>query len=72
MAKRSQGNITIAPIEEIKTGLSVKEIASRGTAASMTPSERFETILDAHIRLKAGFMVRTLLRKPGFANHFAG
>jgi len=62
----------MAPIEEIKTGLSVKEIASRGTAASITPSERLETMLDAHIRLNAGFMTPTLLRWPSFTNYFAG
>ena len=61
IAKSSQGSITIAPIAEIKTGLSVNEIASSGTAASMTPSERFETMLEVHIRLNAGFITRTLL-----------
>jgi hypothetical protein len=56
IAKSSQGNITIAPINEIKTGLSVKEMASKGTAVSITPSARFEIMLDAHIRLNAGFI----------------
>jgi hypothetical protein len=56
IAKRSQGSITIAPINEINTGLSVKEMASNGTAASITPSARFEIMLDAHIRLNAGFI----------------
>ena len=56
IAKRSQGSITIAPIKEIKTGLSVKEMASKGTAASITPSARFEIMLEAHIRLNAGFI----------------
>ena len=51
----------MAPIVEIKTGLSVNEIASSGTATTITPSERFETMLDVHIRLNAGFMTRTLL-----------
>ena len=58
IAKSNQGSITIAPIAAIKTGLSVKEIASNGTAASITPSERFETILEAQIRLNAGPIVK--------------
>jgi hypothetical protein len=50
----------MAPIAEIKTVLSVKEMASKGAAAIKMPSERFETMLDAHIRLKAGPMPATL------------
>jgi len=40
--------------------LSVRVIARRGAAAIKIPSERFETILDAHMRLKAGPMPATL------------
>jgi hypothetical protein len=53
--------MTIAPIAAIKTGLSVKEIASRGTAAIITPSARLETMLEAQIRLNAGPITPTLL-----------
>jgi hypothetical protein len=60
MANNSQGNITIAPIAEIKTVLSVRVIARRGAAAIRIPSERFETMLDAHMRLNAGPMPATL------------
>jgi hypothetical protein len=60
MAKSSHGSITIAPIAEIKTVLSVREIASKGAAAMRIPSERFETMLEAHMRLNAGPMPSTL------------
>jgi hypothetical protein len=60
MAKSSQGNITIAPMIEINTVLSVKVIASKGAAAIRTPSARFETMLPAHKRLNAGPMPATL------------
>ena len=62
IAKSSQGNITIAPIAEIKTVLSVRVIASRGAAAMRTPSAKFETKLLAHKRLNAGPMARTLVQ----------
>jgi hypothetical protein len=45
---------------EINTVLSVKVIASKGAAAIRTPSARFETMLPAHKRLKAGPMPATL------------
>jgi hypothetical protein len=54
IAKSSQGNITMAPITEIKTVLSVKVIASSGAAAIKTPSAKLETKLLAHKRLNAG------------------
>jgi hypothetical protein len=60
IAKSNQGNITIAPIAEIKTVLSVKVIARSGAAAIKIPSDRLETMLDAHMRLKAGPMTATL------------
>jgi hypothetical protein len=60
IAKKSHGSITIAPIAEIRTVLSVNVMAKRGTAAPKTPSARFETILAAHIRLNAGPMSKTL------------
>jgi hypothetical protein len=60
IANNNQGNITIAPMAEIKTVLSVKVIARSGAAAIKIPSERFETMLDAHMRLKAGPMPVTL------------
>jgi hypothetical protein len=50
----------MAPIAEIKTVLSVREIASNGAAAIRIPSERFEMTLEAHIRLNAGPMPATL------------
>jgi hypothetical protein len=50
----------MAPIAEIKTVLSVREIASSGAAAMRMPSERFETMLDAHMRLNAAPMPATL------------
>jgi hypothetical protein len=53
MANKSQGSITIAPNNEIKTVLSVKVIASNGAAASRTPSDRFETKLADHNLLNA-------------------
>ena len=61
IAKSNQGNITIAPITEIKTVLSVRVIASSGAAAIRTPSARLETKLLAHKRLNAGPMARTLV-----------
>jgi hypothetical protein len=60
MANNSHGNITIAPIAEIKTVLSVRVMARSGAAAIRIPSERFETMLDAHMRLNAGPMPATL------------
>ena len=60
IANSSQGSITIAPITEIKTVLSVKVIASKGAAAISTPSARLERMLPAHKRLKAGPMSGTL------------
>ena len=45
---------------EINTVLSVKEIAKSGAAATRMPSERLETRLEAHMRLKAGPIPRTL------------
>jgi hypothetical protein len=50
----------MAPIAEIRTVLSVREMASKGAAAMRIPSERFETMLDAHMRLNAGPMPTTL------------
>jgi hypothetical protein len=50
----------MAPIAEIKTVLSVKVIARRGAAAIKIPSDRLETMLDAHMRLNAGPMCATL------------
>jgi hypothetical protein len=35
-------------------------MASNGAAAIKIPSERLETMLDAHMRLKAGPMTETL------------
>ena len=60
IAKSSQGNMIMAPVAEIKTVLSVRVIASSGAAAIRIPSERFETMLDAHMRLNAGPMPVTL------------
>jgi hypothetical protein len=60
IAKSSHGNITMAPVAEIKTVLSVRVIASSGAAAIRIPSERFETMLDAHMRLNAGPIPATL------------
>jgi hypothetical protein len=45
---------------EIKTVLSVRVIARSGAAAIRIPSERFETMLDAHMRLNAGPITATL------------
>jgi hypothetical protein len=63
IAKSNQGNITIAPIMEIRTVLSVNVIASNGAAAMRTPSAKFETKLLAHKRLNAGPMARTLVHQ---------
>ena len=60
IANKSQGNITIAPSAEIRTVLSVRAIARSGAAAPKTPSARFETMLAAHMRLKAGPISKTL------------
>jgi hypothetical protein len=56
IAKSSQGSMTIAPMIEIKTVLSVKVIASNGAAAISTPSAKLETMLPAHKRLNAGLI----------------
>jgi hypothetical protein len=53
MANKSQGSITIAPKNEIKTVLSVKVIASNGAAAKSTPSAKLETKLADHNLLNA-------------------
>jgi hypothetical protein len=63
IANRSHGSITIAPVIEIKTVLSVRDIAMSGAAAIRTPSAKFETKLLAHKRLKAGPMARTLVHQ---------
>ncbi len=68
IAKSNQGNITIAPITEIKTVLSVRVIASSGAAAIRTPSARLETKLLAHKRLNAGPIVGTV--SGGFKRRF--
>jgi hypothetical protein len=60
IAKSNHGNITIAPITEINTVLSVRVIARRGAAAIKTPSARLEIMLPAHKRLNAGPMELTL------------
>jgi hypothetical protein len=63
IAKSNQGNITIAPIIEISTVLSVKVIANNGAAAIKTPSAKLETMLPAHKRLNAGPISRTLAHR---------
>jgi hypothetical protein len=63
MAKSNQGNITMAPITEIKTVLSVKVIASSGAAAIRTPSAKLETKLLAHNRLNAAPITATLVHQ---------
>jgi hypothetical protein len=52
--------MSMAPMAEIKTVLSVRVIARSGAAAIRIPSERFETMLDAHMRLNAGPITATL------------
>jgi hypothetical protein len=61
MANNSQGNITIAPNNEIRIVLSVRVIASNGAAANNTPSERFETKLADHNLLNALPIVKPYL-----------